>query len=165
MKRSLKVVLIIACIVSVFLLPVILREAGHWQHYRTLEKEGELRSEIVVLKAPKALAPQEKGQCEIEITNLGTTTWTADKNFRLGGFERSLLQDRIEPPQLGPPRIEVKGEVQQGEIWEVSFDIEALDKEGLYRLHLQMLQENVTWFGDEAVIDVRVIKRISDFDP
>lgn len=131
------------------------REPLHWLHYHQIEKEGRLRSEITMLEAPMILSPHESGQCKLEVKNLGTTTWTSGDGFKLGGFERDWKGNRVEPPRLGPARIEVPQDISSNSTWQISFALRAPAKPGKYKLHLQMVQENATWFGEEVTIKVR----------
>jgi hypothetical protein len=168
MKLGCKIALVVVpCLFIVFVLPFLWRVHKHSQHYQAIEREGKLRAKITVVEAPKTLSPHAKGQCKLEVKNLGTTTWTAAECFKLGGFERGLVLNRIDPARLGPGRIVIPKDIKPEQTWQVSFDLEAPEKPDKYRLHLQMIRElpdvspgvvapGNTWFGDEVTITVHV---------
>jgi hypothetical protein len=167
MSRPTKVAIGFIIMMMVTCVIIWWREPLHWFHYHQIEKEGKLRSLITVVEAPEILSPHEKGRCRLEVKNLGTVAWTAADGFRLGGFERDWKLNRVEPARVGNPgRLEVTKDIKQGKTWEVSFDIEAPEKAGEYKLHLQMLREkdispgvpapDNTWFGQEQVVRVLV---------
>jgi len=90
------------------------------------------------------MAPGETVEVSVTMKNTGTSTWTAEENFRLGsqnpqgnttwGFNRvSLGEDET---------------VEPGAEKTFSFEITAPETEGTYRFQWRMLQENVEWFGD-----------------
>lgn len=112
--------------------------------------DSAFRAEISVPGAPATVPAGEKLQLRVRIRNAGDVLWP--------GCERSAGQFQI---YLGSHWLNASGQVASkeegrsplpadlapGQETEISFAVDAPAQPGDYLLEIDMLQENVTWFG------------------
>jgi hypothetical protein len=148
-----RILIVVLCMASI---PFGVRELRHFCHYHAVERAGKLRAEFVDVLIPCTVAPNAIVHCRVTIKNTGTQSWSRGTQYMaLGLFARSMLQDR-QPPVLcvvgstNADRIIVpENPVSNGQVWNVAFQLNAPSKPGRYVIRLQMVQEGVTWFGEE----------------
>ncbi|MEI6144666.1 MAG: hypothetical protein WCP91_03665 [Candidatus Berkelbacteria bacterium] len=133
------------------------REIRHRNHYRVVEKEGKLLAELSPMVIHGVAGREVTGS--IEVRNIGSLSWVPQKNyFALGVFERSPIGTRTERLMFsnGANRLVVEGAVNpKGKLWKADFVIDLPDP-GKYILHFQMVEEGVTWFGQEVTVPITI---------
>lgn len=136
-----------ATLLLVFTALWIVREGKHYMHYCNVGTEGKLKADIVRLSVNAT--ENSEAILTATIKNSGTQAWVQSTNyFALGVFERNPLGRRVEVLQFsnGTNRVIVSKEIRSGEVWEVSTSIKNCPDSAL---HFQMVQEGITWFGQE----------------
>ncbi|MBA7547441.1 hypothetical protein ES705_39863 [subsurface metagenome] len=109
---------------------------------------------------PSEMTAGETRTVKVVVRNEGDLAWTGADDFRFG------QKDFIDPVLFGPTRyliddasneIPEYGGVFRGRPIMFEFDLIAPSTEGDYLTHWGMLQENVTWFGEELVLPITVV--------
>jgi hypothetical protein len=90
---------------------------------------------------PATMTPGQQARVSVDVTNRGSTTWTAPEGYRLGS---QAPQDNV---TWGLGRVELPASVDPDETVSFSFTITAPGQSGSYAFSWQMLREGVRWFG------------------
>ncbi|MBI3852376.1 MAG: tandem-95 repeat protein [Verrucomicrobia bacterium] len=108
---------------------------------------------------PSRMMPGETRTATVIVRNEGDVKWTEATKFRFG------QKDNIDPVLFGPGRslindtqdeIPVYGGIFRGRPKIFQVTLHAPMTPGVYTTHWGMVQENVTWFGDEIVQNITV---------
>lgn len=105
--------------------------------------------------------PGETGKIKLKVKNTGTMTWIPQKEKSISASyhildnnDKVILQDGI--------RTEIPNVVKSGEEIPIDMDFMAPDTEGNYKVEVDMVHENVTWFSQKGsktlFIDLEVKK-------
>ncbi|HEY0829073.1 MAG TPA: malectin domain-containing carbohydrate-binding protein, partial [Bacilli bacterium] len=131
-------------------------------------------AQIVSISAPDTAAEGASIPVTITMKNIGTNTWTAANNFKLGTFPKFLLAtdlsavndyvwtnfsnggDNSGGAQNQRAYLGSSESIATGQTKQFSFNITVPNQRGTYSLAARMVQELVAWFGDTAVKDIRV---------
>lgn len=142
-------------------------------HYLRVELEGKLRSKFVTVEIPEKAKAGESIRCKVVVENLGTETWERGKNYiALGLCERSEkgkrqvsavkllnLEHKTEVENGDRIIISLKTKIEKGKQWNVEFFLQIPTNATTgttYKLELQMVKEDVTWFGGWRTVRVEV---------
>lgn len=129
---------------------------------RTLPPETAFRRESAPVELPSVVAPGEKTIVKLQVKNAGDWTWNS------AAVVPVQVGLRLEP--IGPasglsvePRFELPRPIAPGERFELALPIEWPREPGRYRVILDLVAEDVAWFGDRvgaplasAEVEVRV---------
>lgn len=151
-RQSIAVAVVVIVLACALLGPWAVREGRHYLHYQALDREGKFKSEFVSLTTTSA--PDGTLTLAASVRNSGTQSWTqGEQYFALGVFERVGTR-RVENVKFsdGTNRVIAHKDIAPGEIWQLTAAIKA---EGARTLHFQMVQEGVTWFGQEKNVSAR----------
>lgn len=107
------------------------------------------------------LQPGSKGKVRLTIKNTGTMTWIPlDKNgidvsYHLMDMNNNIIKSDGE-------RTSLPSAVKSGETVQVDMSITAPEKEGNYKVEIDMVHEGVTWFKQKGsstlIINLVVVK-------
>lgn len=81
-------------------------------------------------------------EVSIEVKNIGTETWTAEKQYRLGSQnpqDNAYWRGRI--------NLDTEEKIKPGETKKFTFMVEAPNRPGSYDFQWKMVEENKEWFG------------------
>lgn len=154
MSKSRRIGILMLAIAGIVIVGWLARESKHFMHNWSVEREGKLRAEAVKLSVDKVV--DGMAFCSVVIKNTGNQSWTQDQNyFALGVFERNIARSRVEKIKFvdGTNRFVIHKDIAPGESWEANFQV-TLPKRGAATLHFQMVQEGVTWFGQEKTVEI-----------
>jgi hypothetical protein len=90
---------------------------------------------------PPQMTPGQEASVTVDVTNRGSTTWTAAEGYRLGS---QAPQDNL---NWGSGRVELPSSVEPDQTVGLDFTIAAPGKAGSYGFSWRMLREGVQWFG------------------
>ena len=90
---------------------------------------------------PPLLGASQQTSVTVQATNLGSTTWTAGQQYRLGS---QFAQDNM---TWGLNRVELPGTVPPRAVADFQFTVTAPSTAGTYDFSWQMVKERVHWFG------------------
>ena len=98
---------------------------------------------VAVLRTPPPLqmTPGQQAGVTVDVTNRGSTRWTAADGYRLGS---QAPQDNL---IWGLGRVELPRSVDPDETVSFNFDITAPARDDGYAFSWRMLREGVRWFG------------------
>ncbi|WP_028594342.1 NBR1-Ig-like domain-containing protein [Paenibacillus assamensis] len=121
-----------------------------------------LDAEIVSYDFPKSMYLGEEYEAKVTVRNVGSTSWSEQKQVRLGAI------DDQDPFAIGRHPISGGQEVGYASERTFVFRLKAPDVPGTYTTDWRMVQDGVTWFGDslKQVILVKkkeIIKRQSQY--
>lgn len=164
--RARSFVIVLVLVVGFAAGPYLVREAGHWWHYRRVETQGEYRSQFLELTVPTSTKPGLPAKCRVSIKNAGTQPWVQGQHyFALGVFDKSKGAGRFRL-QVGNAaddavgdRVIIHQDIPPGGMWERDFELVLSAEPGRYLAHFQMVKEGAYpgWFGEmkEVTINVR----------
>ena len=131
--------------------PWLEREVKHYVRYKKVAASGMNATVIVSVNSIK----NGVADCSAVITNTGTQLWPQDKQyFALGIFERNSQFDRVETNIKlidGSNRVIIHQNVSPGTTVPLNFKVAIPSTEPCV-FHCQMVQENVTWLGQEVEV-------------
>jgi hypothetical protein len=90
---------------------------------------------------PPQMVPGQQAHVSVDVTNRGSTTWTAPETYRLGS---QAPQDNV---NWGLGRVELPHSVDPDGTVSFNFDVTAPAQNGSYTFSWRMLREGVQWFG------------------
>jgi hypothetical protein len=90
---------------------------------------------------PPQMTPGQQASVTVDVTNRGSTTWTAAEIYRLGS---QAPQDNL---NWGLGRVELPDSVEPDQTVSFDFTVTAPGQAGSYGFSWQMLREGVLWFG------------------
>lgn len=117
-------------------------------------------AEFIYQNVPASVAPGATFNISVIVRNKGSNEWRRSTNYKLGfsggtpfrtpsGGIRYLLNDsQDEIPKYGG--------IFRGRPRTFNVQVKAPTSPGTHDLRLRMVQENVTWFGEELVVPIQV---------
>ncbi|MFC3803246.1 malectin domain-containing carbohydrate-binding protein [Cohnella sp. GCM10012308] len=132
-----------------------------------------IASQLVSISAPDTAVEGASIPVTVTYKNVGTQTWTAATDFKLGSLEKFNLGAPMGPANdfvwtnfasgggvsgVGAQRVNLSAAdaIATGQTKTFTFNLVAPNKRGTYSLSASMLKEGVTWTGDLAIKDIRV---------
>ncbi|MCD9025792.1 malectin domain-containing carbohydrate-binding protein [Cohnella silvisoli] len=128
---------------------------------------------VTSVTVPSTLAEGATGTVSITVKNVGSTTWTAASNIRLGAVQRVLAHKKIAPNQIlwtgssgwGYSNSETDQRVYlapgdsiaPGSSKTFAYSIQAPAKRGKYVFSTQMVHDGVAWFGSPVEKEITVV--------
>lgn len=107
-------------------------------------------AEILNINLPQSMEAGKEYTVSIEVKNIGTSTWTADKNFKLGGIGDS---DPFAFPRV---MLESNDSIAPGQTKVFTFKMVAPLEANTYISDWGMLQEEIEWFGASTIKTITV---------
>ncbi len=154
MKRELKEKIYFLIFIILFLSLVLLTIIIKKEPKEILFAPGDNDAKFVSQSIPALMQAGEAYELKILYENIGVNTWTATGRYKLGNRNYGNLQT------FGQARIDLSSTdvVMPGQTKEFTFIVSAPQDTGDYFIELQMVQENVEWFGETTPrIGVRVV--------
>ncbi|HEV8555699.1 MAG TPA: methyltransferase domain-containing protein [Actinophytocola sp.] len=113
---------------------------------------GVMRADLVVTQAPRELVAGQVQHVPLRITNTGSGPWPVDRCIRVGnhwlaGGAVAVMDDA---------RVDLPHEIGPGESVELSVPVTAPIKAGAFELEIDLVQEEVTWWGEVGSSTVRL---------
>ncbi len=107
---------------------------------------------------PATLTPGETRTVSIIVRNTGDASWTAGANYKLGqgDADTSLVAGKRVLLNDTQDEIPTYGGLFRGRAKEFQVTLSAPAAPGSYSTHWRMLQEGVTWFGEELTVPITV---------
>ncbi len=99
---------------------------------------------VVAVAVPAVMSPSQTANVTVTMRNIGTNTWTAAGNYKLGA------QNPQDNGTWGVGRVELAGgdSIAPGDQKSFTFQITAPAGPGIYSFQWRMLVETVEWFGE-----------------
>ncbi|KUG05803.1 hypothetical protein ASZ90_016782 [hydrocarbon metagenome] len=131
--------------------------------------KGDLKADILILNAPPAMSPGERGFAGVQIKNAGSVEWNAsanDKNPFFFDISYHIMNNTGEIVVFDGLRTQLPKNVRPGETVPINLEIQAPDKPGNYRFNIDIVREHVTWFGSvgspTSMVNIEVINAESE---
>ena len=104
-------------------------------------RDGVNNAVFVSQNVPSTMTPGQSVSISVTMQNAGNTTWTPERQYRLGA------QNPQDNATWGAARVELPNAVAPGETVTFNFNVTAPATVGTYNLQWQMVEEFVEWFG------------------
>lgn len=125
-------------------------------------------AEIISVTAPEYMEEEEVANIDVEVKNIGTATWTAATDYKLGSLLFLNYYPLVTENQFNwngttdsplNQRLLLDGEdsIAPGQTKTFSFTVKAPKTRGTYTLSGRMIREGVEWFGEKFEQDIRVV--------
>lgn len=120
----------------------MLREGVAWFGVSKTQTVKERDAQITAVKVPGNIMPGQQVPVEVTVKNIGIKAWTQAEAFRLGANGSNTTAFRSE--------LNSTATIKNGEGYTFTLQMKA-PQTGTARLELQMLQEQVAWYGEKKI--------------